>query len=152
MSSVGVSVYALSIMNKQTKEQMNLNDINGENLIDIFINFMDYNNQSYTNEKSMEKIFKTEDYEDNIYKQDNLELFRYSIGRLKTGAYGYSAEIVDANTGDINYNRGIADAEVMPFFSIYLFQLQILIEQYYYLKPRVYMELKPYLISAFRNT
>ncbi|EQB3099723.1 hypothetical protein [Clostridium botulinum] len=116
MSSIGVSVYALSMMNKQTNEEINLNDVKGENLIDIFINFMDDNNELYTNKKSMEKIFKTEDYEDNTYEKDNLELFRYSIGRLKTGAYGYSAEIVDANTGDINYNRGIADAEVMPFF------------------------------------
>ncbi|BDR63996.1 hypothetical protein [Clostridium tetani] len=116
MSSIGISVYALSLMNKQTNEEINLNDINGENLIDIFINFMNNNNQSYTNKESMEKIFKTEDYENNIYRQDDLELFRYAIGRLKTGAYGYSAEIVDANTGDINYNRGIDDAEVMPFF------------------------------------
>lgn len=116
MASVGLSVYAISIQNKNDNENLILNNLQEGSFINIFKSFIDDYNGEYINSESLEKVFKTENYIEETYEEDNVHMFKYIIGKVKTGAYGYSAEIVNTSTGAVNYNRREDDAEVMPFF------------------------------------
>ena len=37
-------------------------------------------------------------------------------GRIRTGAYGFESELVDAESGEITYHRRVVDAELMHFY------------------------------------
>ncbi len=37
-------------------------------------------------------------------------------GRIRTGAYGFESELVDADSGEISYHRRVTDAELMHFY------------------------------------
>lgn len=118
MSSIGISVYAIRLQNRETNQSYLLNNLDGDTFLDLINRFSDNHMGDYTNNEDLEKVFKTEKIEDGIYERDGIELFKYFLGRVKTGAYGYSSEIINSNTGELNYNKDIFDAEVMPFYYI----------------------------------
>ncbi|MEY8416684.1 hypothetical protein SAMN02745784_02936 [Tissierella praeacuta DSM 18095] len=116
MSSIGITVYGVRIQESQTNQNYLLNNLEGESFFNIFIKFMKEYSNEYSNNGKLEKIFKIEKYNSGVYNENHTELYDYIIGQVKTGAYGYSAEIVNTNTGIIKYNKETDDAEVMPFF------------------------------------
>jgi hypothetical protein len=116
VASIGVSVYGLSLQNKGENDNLILNALREGNFMDLFRNFANEYGGDYVNNEDLEKVFKVENYNIQVYERDNIELFRYAIGKVKTGAYGYSSEIVNTNTGAVNYNKTEDDAEVMPFY------------------------------------
>lgn len=116
MSSIGITVYSVRLQDKELNQSYLLNDIQGRTFLDLINSFSDKHISDYENNEDLEKIFKTEEIEKGVYEVEGVELFRYFLGKIKTGAYGYASEIINSNTGELNYSKDIFDAEVMPFY------------------------------------
>ncbi len=115
MALISTVAYSISINNKREDDKYLLNDLNGETFLELFEGFIGLNSDEYKDDDQLEKIFKIEYYRKHSYVEQGHTLFKYIIGKIKTGAYGQEAEIVNKSTGDVKYNKDIEDAEVMPF-------------------------------------
>jgi hypothetical protein len=55
--------------------------------------------------------------EDEVLRVDSTKLVKRSIcGRLKGGQRGYGSDLVDTKTGDIDYERKVFHAEIIPYY------------------------------------
>lgn len=115
MASISIVAYAISIQNKSNNQNYLLNNLDGEEFLEIFNDFIDQNNLRYENNEKLEKIFKFDDCEIISFPDERNVLFKYLTGTIKTGAYGQESEIVNSITGNVGYNKSETDAEVMPF-------------------------------------
>lgn len=116
MSSIGMSVYGIRVQDRETNQNLSLNNLEGRTFLRLVNEFVEEYSREYSKVESLEKIFKTEKIEMDTYSDEKgNELFKYYFGRVKTGAYGYTAEIVNSDTSLVNYTKSVQDAEVMPF-------------------------------------
>ena len=120
MKKIGLSVYLFRVKEKrQGKEKnknVNVNDINGINLVDILLRFFKEYEGQYDDNKKKENIFKTLKIDEKVEKDvDGRSRYRFICAQVKTGDYGTASELVNADTGQISYNKTKKDAEVIPF-------------------------------------
>ncbi|NLI90183.1 MAG: hypothetical protein GX366_07235 [Epulopiscium sp.] len=114
MSKIGLSIYGFNLI--QETRQLKLYDIEGYEFIEIVREFVDINNANYTNDLNLERLFKCDDCLEGIFKDEGRAVFKYICGIVKTGEYGVVSEIVNIETGNTEYNKGIEDADVLPFY------------------------------------
>ncbi len=115
MKKIGLSVYGLSISGGGSNKQ-NLNRIVGDKgIIQIFSEYIEEHIDEYMNDRSKENLFVFCQKENREIRDDHGRLIcNVLCGRVKTGEYGTSSELVDINTGDV-YNRTSDQADIMPF-------------------------------------
>lgn len=118
MASIGITTYAIGVQNKVDNQNYLLNSLNNTGFIQVYNSFINENSNRYENNERFEKVFKFEDCRTGEYSTNGERIFNYIIGKIKTGSYGYEAEIINTITGSIEYNKNMEDAEVMPFFFI----------------------------------
>lgn len=115
MRKIGLSVYGMSI-SRGGVEKQNLNNIIDENgIVQILSEYIDMHTNEYVNDRDKENLFTFCQKETEEVLDDNNQLICNSLcGRIKTGEYGTSSELVNINTGAV-YNRTTDQADVMPF-------------------------------------
>lgn len=118
MASIGITAYAIGIQNRVENQSYLLNSLNNAGFIQMYNDFIDENSNKYENNQKFEKVFKFEDCKIQEHSNNNMPVFNYIVGKIKTGSYGYESEIINTITGNIEYNKNMEDAEVMPFFFI----------------------------------
>lgn len=117
MANINISIYSFELEHRHTNERLILNPQVGNNEFqNIINNFNQIFQMGYNNNQTLEKIFKIEDFEEGTYRENQIDLFRYVIYRVKTGKYGVTSEIVSSQTGMVNHQKNEDEADVMPFF------------------------------------
>lgn len=114
MSKIGLSVYGFNLRRKDT--QLELQDIEGQEFIEIVKQFVEDNKANYADDKRLEKVFKCDDCLEGIVEDEGRGVFKYIYGIVKTGEYGVVSEIIDIETGRTEYNKGTNHADVLPFY------------------------------------
>lgn len=124
MSSISISVYGLNfnehLSNGGTIE-FDIADVHGKPAMEHIEEFLNTNKKMYGNMKS--KIFKVHMSEevDEFKDENGVVMFDYIFGSIKSGEYGYSAEIVNAENQNVTHNKGVDEAEVIPFYFMFCF-------------------------------
>mgnify|MGYP005762450349 CR=1 FL=1 len=115
MRKIGLSAYSMNI-SKGGVEKQNLNAIfEGRTFASIFSEYIESHVNEYVNDRNKESLFMfCKKEEELVLDDDGKPIFKVICGRIKTGEYGTSSELVDINTGEI-YNRSSNQADVMPF-------------------------------------
>lgn len=115
MKLVGLTTYSFCVRDGNHNEY-ELHDIQGREFIDLINREAQLNLKRYDNDKNEESIFTFDNVEIHT-KKDSVQREVYSclFMRVKTGEYGAESEIVDSETGNTNYTKGIGEADVMPF-------------------------------------
>lgn len=117
MANINISMYSFELEDRRTRDRLVLNPEIGNNEFENILNCFNQRFQiGYNNNQTLEKLFKIEDFEEGIYRENQIDLFKYVIYRLKSGKYGVTSEIVSSHTGVVNHQRGEEEADVMPFF------------------------------------
>lgn len=117
MANISLSFYSLSFRNKETNEDLILNPNHGENIFNNILEmFRNQYSNEYDNNENLERLFKIENFTDELYEENGQPLFRQIICKVKSGKYGIESEIVNSQTGEVTYRRTETDADVMPFY------------------------------------
>lgn len=115
MKSVGLTTYSFCVRNSDNIE-FELHDIFGDSFIGIINNSAGVSLNEYDNDEDGESVFTFEQVVFNTIKnEDNQDMYDVLALRVKTGEYGTESEIVDSETGIVNYTRSQNEADVMPF-------------------------------------
>ncbi|WP_283683288.1 hypothetical protein [Parablautia sp. Marseille-Q6255] len=115
MRKIGLSVYGMSVSLGGVEKQ-NLNNIVAErDIIQIISEYIDTHINEYINDRDKESLFTFCQKDNEEILDDNNRLICKTLcGKIKTGEYGTSSELVNINSGEI-YNRSTNQADVMPF-------------------------------------
>ncbi|WP_312060411.1 hypothetical protein [Anaerotignum sp.] len=116
MKRVSIAVYGFNIQNDQN-QMLDLNSFEEVGLSEVFESFMKDNANKYENISRKEKVFKAEDWNIfNVLDENKRQRYLFMIGKIKTGGYGMSSEIINPETSETNYEKGVGEAEVLPFY------------------------------------
>lgn len=112
---IGLNAFGFCIKN-DANEKIELHDIQGETILEQLSVAINAEINTYIKDNRTEKVFCfTQVDVERICNIDAQESFSVLYGRVKTGEYGEQSEIVNIETGDIAYNKGDDEADVMPF-------------------------------------
>lgn len=115
MRKIGLSVYGMSVALGGVEKQNLNNIVDGRGLLQIFSEYIDRHINEYINDRNKESLFTfCQKDEEEVFDDNNRLICKTLCGKIKTGEYGTSSELVNINTGDV-YNRTIDQADVMPF-------------------------------------
>lgn len=115
MKMVGLTAYGFCIKNEQEK-RIELHDVDGREIIDILNTEIQNEINTYTDDRSDERVFCYDQNEIGIeYNGEKQEIFKILYSRVKTGEYGMQSEIVNSKTGIVSHKKTEDEADVMPF-------------------------------------
>ena len=114
MRKIGLAVYGMSV-SLGGVEKKNLNNIVDEkDIIQILSEYIDGHTNEYVNDRDKESLFTfCQNDAKNIF-DDNRLICKTLCGKIKTGEYGTSSELVNIYNGEV-YNRSTDQADIMPF-------------------------------------
>lgn len=116
MAKIGISIYSIRISQFRGEDAELHNLHEGKGLIDIAKDFIVNHMKSYTDKSEDENIFTFVDWSIlQINDSEGNGLFSLLYGKLKSGAYGIEAEIVDKDSGITTHNVKTTEARVLPF-------------------------------------
>ncbi|MBB6218674.1 ribosome-associated translation inhibitor RaiA [Anaerosolibacter carboniphilus] len=116
MASISISVYAIGLKNRKNDVPYNLNDIDGITFLQHLTGFLNLNVGDFQRTEILSKVFKVENYQQFDHHFRGVEDYKYIIGKVKSGSYGLTSEIIDSATGATQYNKNESDADVIPFY------------------------------------
>ena len=129
MKSYSLSIYRISINRRLNKDdKMCLSDYdNGKDLLfqlkDLFESWEIENNQTNSplvikdeDEKKISRILK---HTNGAFEFHTLG--RYISGIIESGEFGTEENIINSNTGELQYRKKAEDAQMIPFFSCLIF-------------------------------
>ena len=110
MSSISLSAYTLQVLRRANQEPMPLDSFNGhDDILNICNLYMNQAQNSYQHVPDRQRLFTIERLQTHDGK-------RNISGIVKTGDYGYEADLVDSDTGDETHHRLTTEAELLPFY------------------------------------
>lgn len=124
MAILSLSAYKFQIthFNKErnTTQYYPLNDVEGKSIITVIQEFCDCF-KDYESNRQEKKVFKSEvlsNFEEYDNGQKELN-FSAMMGRINSGEWGYTSDIVDPEDGSVVYTKPKDCADVLPFlFSV----------------------------------
>lgn len=115
MKMIGLNAFGFCIKN-DANEKIELHCVHGDIVLKQLLDAIKAEINTYTKDSQSEKVFCfTQVYLERICNTDEQEIFSVLYGSVKTGEYGEQSEIVNIDTGNVTYNKGDDEADVMPF-------------------------------------
>jgi len=106
MPSISLATYIVRLTHRHQAESLPLDEFREVDLFTLFREYLD----------SIKGVRQTSGAKSLLRASDVKEDERKISGKVWTGDYGHTSELVDAETGSVNYERQTTDAEMMPFF------------------------------------
>lgn len=122
MAVISVSIYGMHFEMKQNDQItiLSTKDLNGITQKEFIRNFLESNKGSFV--KSSDKVFAVEFLEEGHgCNEQGYYCFDYVAGIIRSGEYGYSADIVDPDSQKISYRKKANEAEAKPFYFMFCF-------------------------------
>lgn len=109
MPSISLSVYAIRVLDVADKipQELNSFDDRGSDLFTVVQEYLAAASDEPINNEGTQKVAKMHEHQIDG---------RIITGVIRSGEYGYTSDIVDIDTGDINYEKAIDEASLVPFF------------------------------------
>jgi len=116
MNTIGLSIYAVNVIEEETKTNKTLQNKKGEidfiSLVEEFAKSI----KNFDDDTNSETVFKFEKIERGEECNKNGQvIYSYINGLVKTGEYGVESELIDKKTGKLTHKRTTDEADVIPF-------------------------------------
>lgn len=110
MALYSISAYNIRVKKKYSSESCNLGDFGeGYDLYDTMHTFFSRLQTNLSHDQNSRRLIQVGE----VRRDENARIIE---GIVKTGEYGYEAELVDWQTAQLSYRRKIREAEVLPFY------------------------------------
>lgn len=121
MAKISLTSYLIKVKDKNTGNYFKFNEIKDDNgneysFYEIMNEYFSSRKNSYSDNENDKKILNV--YKNNYKKEKDGNLVKYHLlkGIIQTGSYGYSSEIYNTETGEIEFRKPPTSAEMLPFF------------------------------------
>ncbi|MCM1024425.1 MAG: hypothetical protein NC395_10260 [Prevotella sp.] len=121
MAKYSLSFYTFRIIDTKNHQQaITLGKINGEDLEVLLYDYFIKTASKYINNSKDEQLFRTVNFDANIYNYKDTFYYKSITAFIKTGEYGNEEEIVDYEKQKVTKTLSPNEAPVKPFgFAIY---------------------------------
>jgi len=121
MAKYSLSFYTFRIFySKSRKEAIPFGKINEKDIEDLLYDYFVKTASKYINNTKDERLFRTVNFDVNIYNCKNALFYKSITAFIKTGEYGNEEEIVDYEKQKVTKTLNYSEAPVKPFgFAIY---------------------------------
>lgn len=120
MATVTLSAYKFSLTHdcreRNTTQYYPVNNVSGKSFLQIITEFCE-TYEGYESDRLEKRVFKS-DILDDFQEYDNGDSrlnFSAVMGKINSGEWGYTREIVDPTSGDVVYSKPEGFADVLPF-------------------------------------
>jgi hypothetical protein len=107
-STIQLSTYVLQFKDRETGEFIELNNILGNDFLDLFQEYLDDRSSEAHDDEERQQLLRCDQYE----RADD----RTIAGIFESGEYGFAADLYNVVNQATAYHREPSDAELLPFY------------------------------------